>query len=436
MSHTEAAQRGPVATGPRVRAEPFYTSSPFEPVLDPVERLDDIDLTDPELYLRGDPHAAWLLLRNEAPVFWHEKGMAGTDGRGFWAITHHEDFMRVLRDSGTFSSTNSPLLDFTADAFAGGSTSLANLDPPRHTQLRRLIQRFITPRAVAQWEGEIRGVVDQLVDRIADQGECDFARDVALHLPASALAAFIGLNPEQNEAVAGLNESLHNATTPEELGKFTAQGLELFESIIEERRDAVPDDIVGAIMTGEIDGSRLDHTEVLFYLWQLFIGGLDTTVHAANSAMLSLFHHPDQLALLEDEPLSLGPVGTEELLRWTSVSQHLKRRALKDTVVAGQPVAAGDYVVIFQPSANRDAAVHQDPFRLDLRRPTAAPATFGHGTHLCPGLHLARLELRLLFEGLFSRLSNFEQTGPAVRGTTFTILLSPIESLPVAFRRR
>ena len=415
--------------GPRVVAEPYFTSSPFEPVTAPIERLEHVDFTDPDLYRTGDPHAAWKMLRDQGPLFWHEKGSPGTHGKGFWISGRHAEFVQVTRtDSRIFSNYDTPLLDMNRDHFGD---QISTMDPPRHVGYRRLIQPFLTPKAVARWTGAVRGLVDGMLDEVCERGECDFA-EVALKLPGPATAALLCLTEDETANLQSVQEALHHAGSVEELTRYTESGMAYFGQIIADRRAHPRDDLVGAIIKGQPEGEPLTDPQILSYLWILFIGGLDSTVHAITGSLLTLFHHPDQLARLRDDP-GLIDTGVEELLRWTTVSQHLKRLATEDTVLGGQKVSAGDFVVVFDPSANRDERHYPDPYRFDVGRTPGNLCTFGHGPHICAGLHLARLELKVLFSKLLRRFPDVAQAGPAVRSPSFSVLLPPIKSLPITF---
>ncbi|MET0983815.1 MAG: hypothetical protein ABW034_00265, partial [Steroidobacteraceae bacterium] len=160
-----------------ISQDPFFTSSPYEPELPAVQRLEDIDLVDPELYHRGDPHAAWRLLREKSPVFWHEKGTAGTAGKGFWVLTRYDDSGIVYRDSNLFSSESGPFVDL--GLYDAPHRILPSLDGKEHQQRRNLVNRFFTPTALERYTESIRGTVNRLFDAVADRGECDFCKDIA-----------------------------------------------------------------------------------------------------------------------------------------------------------------------------------------------------------------------------------------------------------------
>ncbi|MBA3741461.1 cytochrome P450 [Sporichthya sp.] len=415
--------------GPRVVDQPFFTSSPFEPTRPPVERIEDVDLTDPTLYLDGDPHATWKVLRDTAPIFWHEKGTLGTRGQGFWVATRHAEFVQVTKtESRIFSNAETPLLDMTGEMFGD---QISVMDAPRHLAYRRIIQRYFTPKATIEWQDEVRRIVDDILDEICEKGECDFA-EIALKIPVPATGALMRLTASECAQLQPVQEALHLADTPEALMQYSQAGLGLFTQIVNDRRANPRADFIGAILAAEPEGEALSDEQVLMYLWILFIGGLDSTVHAMSASLLTLFHHPDQFARLKADP-GLMPTAVQEMLRWTAVSQHLKRLATEDTVVAGQQVKAGEFVVVFDPSANRDERVFPEPFRFDVGRSPGPICTFGMGPHVCPGLHFAALEMEALFGAVVKRMPDIRQAGPAERALAFSILLPPIKHLPVSF---
>ena len=422
--------------GPGPRIEPGYNSSPFEPTMAPVTSVDEINLLDPDLYQYGDPHAAYRLLRDQAPVFWNEQGAVGTEEKGFWAITRYQDIYRVLRDSEHFSSTRSPFLDVTADMI--GEDAMLNLDPPRQRQLRRVTQHLFTPKMMAVWDSELTAIADRLIDDVIERGECEFASEIAVKFPIYAACALLGVSDEEADQVTAVSTKLHNTAGVEALMEFNEVGMGLFTRLIEQRRDDPGPGIVGAVLRGETDeGAPLTDSEIFAYLWLLFVGGLDSATHAITGSLQALFHHPDQHELLRQRVAAgddtIWSTAVEELMRWTTIAQQHKRYCVRDAEVAGQKITKGDYVAIFLPSANRDETAFPDPYRFDVTRKDAPIATFGHGPHTCLGLHYARLELKTLFRQVVRRMPDIAPSAPATRGRGFTILLSPIHHQPVRF---
>jgi len=424
------------STRPGPRVEGGYSSSPFEPTLPPVTEVSAVNLLDPDLYQYGDPHAVWKLLREQAPVFWNSQGAIGTEGKGFWAVTRHEDIFRVLRDYEHFSSTRSPFLDVTADMI--GEDAMLCLDPPRQRQLRRVTQHLFTPKRMGEWETELTGIADRLIDQVIERGECEFAGEIAVKFPIYAACALLGVSDDEASEVAAVSTQLHSTASSEALVEFNEVGMGLFHRMMEQRRDDPGPGIVGAVLRGETDeGAPLTNSEVFAYLWLLFVGGLDSATHAITGSLQTLFHHPEQMTILRERDAAgdngIWRTTVEELLRWTTIAQHHKRYCVEDTEIAGQKIAAGDYVAIWLPSANRDDAVFPDPSRFDVTRDGNSIATFGHGPHTCLGLHYARLELKTLFRQIVRRMPDIAPSAPMARGRGFTILLSPIHHQPVRF---
>ena len=422
--------------GPGPRIEPGYNSSPFEPTLPPVTDLSKVNLLDPELYQFGDPHAVWKLLREQAPVFWNAQGALGTEGQGFWAVTRYDDIYRVLRDHEHFSSTRSPFLDVTADMI--GADAMLCLDPPRQRQLRRVTQNLFTPKKMREWDGELTAIADRLIDGVIERGECEFASEIAVKFPIYAACALLGVSDAEADEVTAVSTKLHSTASSDALMEFNQVGMDLFKRLMEQRRDDPGPGIVGAVLRGETDeGAPLTDSEIFAYLWLLFVGGLDSATHAITGSLQTLFHHPDQMAVLRDSDAAGDEAvldsAVEEMLRWTTIAQHHKRYCMADTEIAGQKITRGEYVAIFLPSANRDEAAFPDPFRFDVTRKGTPIATFGHGPHTCLGLHYARLELRTLFRQIVRRMPDIGPAAPMTRGRGFTILLSPIHHQPVRF---
>jgi cytochrome P450 len=407
--------------------EPRFSSSPFEPELPPVERLEDVDLTDGNLYLKGDPHATWKLLREQAPVFWHEKGARGTKGRGFWAVTTYEGCSAVHRQSDVFSNSHTEFLDLLPDDIP---LQLSSMDPPEHAKYRRILQRFFTPKALERVQEGLGGLVGYILDGTAQAKEVDFLTAIAQPLPFLATCQLLQVAPEDAQALAGQLQSI-NYDSPDVLTQFINAVMDFFDQITLVWPHDPEDSLIAAVMAGEVDGRAIPKPEALAYLWVLFVGALDTTTHSASSGLLSLFHHPDQLEKLKANP-ELMPGAIEEMLRWSSTSNVVKHVALSDTELGGVVIKAGDYVATYPPSACRDETAFPDPYTFDITRSMGNPIfTFGGGPHLCLGAHFARMELRSLFTELIRRFPGIAPAGPAVRGEAFTLTLSPLKALPV-----
>lgn len=411
-----------------------FSSSPYEPQRPPVRSLDEIDLLDFDLYRLGDPHAAWKLMREQAPVFWHERGSRGTEDKGFWALTRYDDCAAVYRDSVRFSSEFGPFLDLRVEDTPPGI--LASIDGRRHRLRRGIVARFFTPQALHQWNEAVHRVVARLLDDVAERGECDFSVDIAQKLPILATSELLGISAPEVQSLVDLLFSLGGGSA-DGLQDYNQATLEFFSKVSDTRRaSGHQGSIIDAINAAEIEGDPIGAEDIAELLWILFFGGIDSTVHAVTGGMLALFHNPDQLDLIRENP-GLADKGVEEILRWTSTSHANKRKVMEDVEIRGVTIRKGDYVSMWSPSANRDEEAFPDPYRFDLQRSFSRStqiATFGGGgPHQCIGQFFARLEVKALFEQLFARFPDLQQAGPAVRSDHFTILLSPIEHLPIRY---
>ncbi|MET0988040.1 MAG: cytochrome P450, partial [Steroidobacteraceae bacterium] len=336
---------------PRTEASPWYTSSPYEPLRPPIENLKDIDLMDPELYAFGDPHSAWRLLRERAPVFWHERSSPGTENKGFWVLSRYDDCAAVYKNPKVFTSVQGPFLDLRVDQTP--VRMLASLDGPEHRERRALVSRYFTPNALMRHTDAVRSVVTSLLDAVAERGECDFSSDIAAKLPLVATCELLGISPAEGQHLADMLFAV-DPHAPEALQKYNDAALEFFAEVIAERRRGnTRESIADIIAHAQLDGQPLPEHETLHMMWILFFGGIDSTVHAATGGLLALFHHPDQLAILRSDP-SLVSSAVDEILRWTSTSHANKRKALQDIEIRGTLVKKDDYVSMWSPSANRD----------------------------------------------------------------------------------
>ena len=421
------AEQPAAIRGPRVEQDPFYTSSPFEPRLDPPTSLDQIDLTDGDLLQFGDPHAAWRLLREQAPVHWHSKPAPGTRGQGFWAVTSAAGVSEVHRKADLYSLSESIFIDLLPDNVPHQLTSM---DPPEHTQHRKVMQRYFTATAVQRYAEDVRALTNTVLDGAAQvDGPINFHEAIAAPVPFLATCRLLEMPPESAQELATALTSM-SYDSLEDFDLFTETLISFFDTLA---REITPreDGLISALFSAEIDGRPIDRAAALAQLWILFVGAIDTTAHATSIGLLSLFHHPDQFDRLRGD-LSLMPSAVTELLRWTTSSNVNKHIVLEDTELLGVPLRRGDYVADYLGAANRDPEAFHDPYRFDITRGRESPIfTFGGGPHLCIGAQFARLEMKVIFEELLRRFPGIEQAGQAERGEAFTMILSPLEQLPV-----
>ena len=399
--------------------------------------LAEIDLLE-DTWARGVPHEAFALLRREAPVFWHPE----PDGPGFWAVTRHADVVAVSRDPATFSSElGATFIDAQTDeALAQLRLTILNMDPPRHNRYRRLVSRGFTPRMIDRLVATIERRAARIVDEVVDRGECEFVEDVAAKLPLEMICEMIGLPEadwprmfELSNTLVGFDDPDLRAT-PEEGEAAAAEIYAYCDAVAADRRANPRDDLMTALVQAEVDGERLTDLELNLFFVTLVVAGNETTRNLISHAMLALIEHPDQLRRLREDP-GLWPTAVEEMLRWGTSIHNFRRTATRDTELRGQRIAAGDKVVMYYMSANRDEEVFEDPFRFDVgRTPNDHVAFGGGGVHYCLGASLARAEIRAIMRQLVERLDDVQLAGEVRR--LRSDFVNGIKSMPVTFRAR
>lgn len=402
--------------------------------------LDEIDLTDPDLYAHGDPHAVWRHLRAQAPVYFHPQ----RSGPGFWVITKHSDVRAVSRDARTFiSSGGTSTMDLERAETASldyqiMQGTLVISDPPRHTRLRALVNKAFTPQAITRLEPFVRDVVARLLDGAIAQDGCDFAADVAARLPFTVICELLGV-PEEDRAslfadiAPMLASQLEMAPEGGPVGIAAAMGIvEYLQRMVAARAYEPRTDMISELVRAEIDGERLTQADVLAMCILLFIAGSETTMNAISGGLLALVEHPGEWERFRADASLLPATGVEEILRWTSpTTVSMVRTATRDTVVRNRTIHAGDKVTLWYASADRDEDVFAEPDRFDVAREPNDHLAFGFGAHFCLGAGLARLEIRAVFEELLGRVSRVALAGPPAR--LRSNIFNGIEHLPVSF---
>jgi cytochrome P450 len=402
------------------------------------------DITSHDTYLRGFPHAAFKRLRETDPVAWVEE----SDGTGFWAITKHADVIEVSRDYNRFSAARGIRIESMADDELHARRTMMELDPPEHTRLRRLVQPGFTPKVVATYENAFRMLAGHVLDTVLPRGEFDFVTEIARELPIRLLCRLLGV-PESDagKLVAWGDQMISNADpeyTPVIIDKVDTEeyrllpfrspaALEVFkyaEKMAVERRESPADDVISALLHAEPDGELLTDLEFKNFFTLMMVAGNETTRHTISHGLMYLANHPSQLEQWHSDPQAMSEIATEEILRASGVTMHFRRTSTADTEVRGVPIAAGDRVVIWYTSANYDEDQFAKPFQFDLERKPNNHVSFGTGRHVCLGAALARLEVRILFEELLSRISGYEITGEPDR--LRSNFISGIKHLPVS----
>jgi cytochrome P450 len=389
--------------------------------------VDEIDFWDLDMFEFGDPHAAWTLLRAEAPVWWHER----PGGESFWSITRYAGGRAVLIDPVTFSSQRhgialrtEAVLDQATPAAQLGFDPMIHTDPPRHAPLRKIVAPRFTPRSIAQLEDLVRAQARSCLDEAAEKRDIDFVTDVAHRIPAAVTFALLGVPEHDWDHLAELEHRTVTSTDPEfadgvdAVTSAAAAGLELFTyftALIADRQRHLGDDLLSTYLRGRLEGEPLPAPQIAAEAGLLLAGGLDTTRAAASAgAMVPLVERPAQMQDLRDDP-GLLPVAVEEFVRWSSPVMSEARTTTTDTQLDGHTFRAGDRVVVWGASCNRDETMFTEPFQYDVRRAPNRHLGFAYGEHFCLGAHLARLTLRIELEELLARFADFELTGEPVR---------------------
>jgi cytochrome P450 len=378
---------------------------------------DAIDLLDLAHYADGPPHAIFRRLRAEDPVHWQRE----RSGPGFWAVTKYADVVQVSRDPATFSSFAGGTMveDAPPPQLAMLRMMMLNMDPPQHTKLRMLVNKGFTPSAVTRLHRRIESLAENIVDQVAAAGGGDFVANVAGELPSYVISELVGIPLDDGRELYRLTERMHT-TVQSEADRADAEAAIMqmmsYSHRLRESKRAQPGlDIASALLAAEVDGERLNEVEFDMFFLLLINAGGDTTRNLVAGGMLALIEHPDQRARLRAEP-ALLPSAIEEMLRWVTPVIHFRRTATRDVELRGRRIAAGDKLVMFYSSANRDADVFEDPDRFDIARtPNDHVAFGGGGAHFCLGANLARVEIRAMFEQVLTRLPNLRLAGPVER---------------------
>ena len=385
----------------------------------------DINLTD-GLFYGNDPHELFAWMRANAPVYFDANS-------GVWGITRYADLKTISADPKTFSNAggirpdNDPL------------PMMIDMDDPDHLRRRKLVNKGFTPRRVRDSEDRIRLVCDSIIDNVCEQGSADLVRDLAAPLPMIMIGDALGVAPEDRDDLLRWSDdmvsALSGSSSSEEalmkaMNAFIGYSEYCNRVIAERRANPGTDDLMGILVDAEVDGDVLDDLELVHESLLILVGGDETTRHVISGGMKELISHPDQRDQLVANP-ELMPGAVEEMLRWVSPIRNMARVVTNDTTFGGQPMLEGQKLLLLYPSANRDEAVFDDPFRFDITRTPNDHVAFGFGTHFCMGASLARLEIAVMIERLVTRLPDLTLAGDTpLRPANF---VSGFESMPVTF---
>lgn len=371
-----------------------------------------VPLHSPDFYA-GDPYPAYRELRENTPVVWN-------DVTNFWALTKYEDIRYVSGHPQLFTSTKGITIPDPDQPNPVQEGNLIFTDPPRHRQLRKLINAGFTRRQVSLLEPKIRSIVTGIVDNIDPSREYEFAEEIAAPLPTRLIAEMLGAPPEDWEQFRAWSDAAVGRNDPDiEMDNMVALAslFEYFTKLIEDRRSGRVngDDLLSILAAAEVDGERLTDEDLLNFSFLLLVAGNETTRNLIALGTKTLLDHPDQFALLRSKP-ELLPIAVEEMLRYTSPVAHMAREATQDVEIRGQRIAAGETVVMLYGAANRDEEVFGPTSEeFDITRNPNPHIAFGAGEHACLGAQLARLEARVMFEVLLGTYPSIELTGDVTR---------------------
>ena len=367
-------------------------------------------LHSPDFYA-GDPYPAYQELRANAPVCWN-------DVTNFWALLRYEDIRYVSTNPDKFSSTKGITIPDPVMPNPVQEGNLIFTDPPRHRQLRKLINTGFTRRQVAVLEPKVREIVHGVLADIGPGSTHEFAEEFAAPLPTRMIAELLGAPSDDWEKFRRWSDACTGSADPEiELDSMEAVGelFGYFQELIAARRAQPRNDMLSVLTTAEVDGAKLTDEDLLNFAFLLLVAGNETTRNLIALGTLALIEHPNECRKLVDEPM-LIPGAVEEMLRWTSPVTHMARAATADLEIRGQPIREGDTVVMLYGSANRDEEIFgSDAEDFKVTRHPNPHIAFGCGEHSCVGSQLARLEARIFFEVLLGRYPRLELVGDVDR---------------------
>jgi len=409
-------------------------------------------IVDPKAYADGRIYKSYAWLRANDPLGVAEP--AGYDP--FWVVTRHADILEISRQNDLFHSGDRATTITSKAAgdhvrkLTGGSPhlvrSLVQMDAPDHPKYRALTQAWFMPPNIRGLEERIRKIARASVERMADKGgECDFVREVALHYPLHVVMEILGVPEEDEPRMLMLTQELFGAADPElsrnpgteavpaDLGAIQAvlaDFYQYFAKISADRRAHPRDDLASVIATSEVDGRPISEFEAMSYYVIVATAGHDTTSSTTAGAMRALCENPDQLVYVKED-LARAPGFIDEAIRWTTPVKTFMRSATKDTQLGGRTIAKDDWLMLCYASGNRDESVFDEPDRFRADRKPNKQLAFGYGAHLCLGQHLAKMEMRILYEELLPRLKSVELAGlPRMSEALF---VNGLKSLPIRF---
>jgi methyl-branched lipid omega-hydroxylase len=389
--------------------------------------------------------AAFAALREREPVPFFEEPQFSIlpKGPGYWALTRLDDVVEASRTPAVFTSgSGSTSVADMPPEFLEFYGSMINLDDPRHARMRKIVSRGFTPKRLATLTDEVQSTARRIVDDVIDAGGCDAVRSISARLPLKIVCDMMGVPESQYDFVYEKSNVILGASDPEyvpdaeniimallQAGNDLA---ELMRDLGRHRKERPTDDVTSALVNAEIDGGALTPDELASFFILLVVAGNETTRNAISWGLHLLTEHPEQRRIWLDDLDGVTPTAVEEIVRWASPVIFMRRTLATDAVLGGQPMSAGDKVLLFYWAANRDPAhfAHPDAFDV-LRRPNPHVGFGGPGPHFCLGAHLARREMSVMFRELLTRVPDIHATAPPRR--LQSMFINGIKELPVAW---
>jgi cytochrome P450 len=404
----------------------------------------DVDIASHDTYVDGVPRETFRYLREHDPVHWTEE----TDGRGFWSLTKYDDVLFASRNTDVFSSRLGIRLEDMDPEELEARRTLMEMDAPDHTRLRRLVSRPFAPKSVSEYEQAIRDLAIEVLNSLEGEREFNFVQLIARELPMRMLGRLLGLPDDDLDWLVLRGDALIGNTDPDFTDYVVDQvdtsayrllpfrspvALELFEyaaQALEDRRLAPTHDILSALLEPTADGESLDDLALKNFFTLMVAAGNDTTRYTMTGGLLALIERPELFSRIPLMSLEEQKGLVEEMLRWTTVTMHFRRTLTVDTELRGQSMKAGDKVVLWYASADFDEDHFDQPDVFDPRRTPNDHVAFGlHSPHLCLGAHLARLEIRVLFDEMARRWEKVELVGEPER--LRSNFISGMKTLPI-----
>ena len=367
-------------------------------------------------------HLAWA--RHHDPVHWDEAG-------GVWGITRYDDVVELSKNPVLFSNAQGIRPN------QGATPMLIDMDNPAHAKRRKLINRAFTPAQVRHRAGRITKICDELIDRICERGSCDLVWDLAAWLPLIVIGESLGVDEADFPTLLEWSDALLSGLDGKEesmvrMTEVFLQYQEYANRVIASRRQEPRDDLISILVHAELDGDRLDDSELIFDSLLILIGGDETTRHVISGGIYQLLLHRERWEELGGHR-SLIPSAAEEMLRWVSPIKNMARVATADTELRGKEISAGDKLLLLYPSANRDETRFTEPDTFDIHRQPNDHVAFGFGAHVCLGNSLARLEITTMLDRLLDRLPDLVLASPDEPPRRPANFVSGYESMPVSF---